>query len=63
MRKIEIDEKTFDKIKALADRAELSEADTVKAMYYWLHTFYNGINGSIGTDLKSTLQKAIKSDK
>ena len=60
MPNIELDQKTFDQIKALADRAEISEADCVKALYHWLHSFYKGINGSIGTDLKAVLNRVNK---
>lgn len=57
MPKIELDQKTYESIKALADRAELTEAETITAMYHWLHNFYKGINGSIGLDLKAIITR------
>lgn len=60
MPQIELDQKTYEAIKALADRAELTEAETITAMYHWLHGFYKGINGSIGTDLQAIINRLNK---
>ena len=57
MPKIELDQKTYESIKALSDRAELSEAETITAMYHWLHDYYKGLGGSIGTDLKAIITR------
>jgi len=60
MPQIELDRDTYEAVRALADRAELSEAETITAMYHWLHGFYKGINGSIGTDLKAVITRLNK---
>lgn len=60
MPQIELDQKTYDAIRVLADRAELSEADTVRALYQWVHDFYKGLNGSIGTDLQAVVRRLDK---
>jgi len=57
---IELDKKTFEEISALARLANLSEAETVRAMYCWLLTYYKTLNGSIGLDLRAAFDADLK---
>jgi len=57
---VELDKKTSDQISALARLADLSEADTVRAMYCWLLTYYKNLNGSIGLDLRASFDADLK---
>lgn len=57
---VELDKNTSDQISALARLADLSEADTVRAMYCWLLTYYKTLNGSIGLDLRAAFDADLK---